>query len=125
MRRRSTVYSGSKPVPQRQAPPQSQPAAKPAPQPAKRFAWRRALLPAGITLLVFVAGGLWLSQPRSLPVPEVAAIVHPAMPVVPPQPSPTDPLEKLPPSVPSPRALPDAAQQAPEALAPRQPAART
>src|SRR5579864_7731865 len=106
MRRRSTVYSGSKPVPPRRAP-QSPPAVKPAAHPAKRFAWRRALLPAGITLLVLGAGALWLSQPRSLTPAEVEAIVHRAIDEVPPKPTATDAFEKILPSVAAVRAMPD------------------
>src|SRR5947207_11422210 len=106
MRRRSTVYSGSKPVPPPQAP-QSQPAGKPAPQPPRRFAWRRALVPAGIALLVLVAGSLWLSQPRSLTAAEVEAIVHRAIDEAPPKPSATDAFEKILPSVVAVRAMPD------------------
>src|SRR5258707_4950937 len=98
MRRRSTVYSGSKPVPPRQAP-QSTPAAKPAAQPAKRFAWRRALRPAGITLLVLLAGAAWLRQPRGLTPAEVEAIVHRAIDQGPPKPIATDAFEKSLPSV--------------------------
>ncbi len=106
MRRRSTVYSGTKPVPPRQAP-QSTPAAKPAAQPAKRFAWRRALLPAGIALLLLLAGAAWLAQPRGLTQAEVEAIVHRAIDEVPPKPSVTDAFEKILPSVVAVRAMPD------------------
>src|SRR5258706_709020 len=106
MRRRSTVYSGSKPVPPRQAP-QSQPAAKPAPQRPKRFAWRRALVPATIALLVVLAGALWFAPPRGLTVAEVEAIVHRAIDEVPLKPTTTDAFEKVLPSVVAVRAMPD------------------
>src|SRR4051794_1314896 len=117
MRRRSTVYSGSKPVPQRQAPPQSQPAAKPASQQPKRFAWRRAVVPGTIALLVVIAGSLWLAQPRSLTVAEGEAIVHRAMDEVPPKPSPTDAFEKILPSVVAVRAMPDDGEEGTKGMA--------
>src|SRR5882724_2046408 len=106
MRRRSTVYSGSKPVPPRQAP-QSQPAGKPAPPRPRPWAWRRALVPAGFALLVLVSGSLWFAQPRSLTVAEVEAIVRRAIDEVPPKPSATDAFEKILPSVVAVRAMSD------------------
>src|SRR5258706_2309775 len=117
MRRRSTVYSGSKPVPPRQAP-QSQPAAKPAPQRPKRFAWRRALVPATIALLVVLAGALWFAPPRGLTVAEVEAIVHRAIDEAPPKPTTTDAFEKVLPSVVAVRAMPDDGEEGTKGMEP-------
>src|SRR5512132_2371609 len=94
MRRRSTVYSGSRPVPPRQAP---QP--KGVPHPKKRFQWRRALVPGLFALLVIGAGALWLSQPAALTQAQVEAIVHRAIDEIPPKPTATDAFEKILPSV--------------------------
>src|SRR3954462_6913505 len=95
MTRRSTVYSGSKPVPPREAP---QPKAAPKQQ-RPRFVWRRMLVPGLISLAVVLAGLLWFSQPRILPTAEVEAIVHRAIDEVPPKPSVSDAFEKILPSV--------------------------
>jgi S1-C subfamily serine protease len=113
MRRRNVVYSGSrKPVPPPSAAPKppvvtraAAPGAKP--QPKKRIAWRRALAPTAIALLVIVAGELWLSQPPAVTQAQVEAMVHRAVEEIPPKPTPTDAFEKILPSVVAVRATPD------------------
>jgi S1-C subfamily serine protease len=97
MRRRSTVYSGSKPAPRRDAP---QPQAAPeAPKRQRRLRWRRALVPGIAGLALLLAGGLWFSQPRQVTHAEVEAIVHRAIDDIPAKPTATDAFEKILPSV--------------------------
>ena len=112
MRRRNVVYSGSrKPVP----PPSGAPkvpvdpvaGAKPATAARQRLAWRRALVPGVLALLVIVAGALWLSQPPAVTQAQVEALVHRAIEEIPPKPTPTDAFEKILPSVVAVRATPD------------------
>ncbi len=107
MRRRSTVYSGSKPVPPREAPqPQAAPKVAAGGKPAPKR-WRRALVPGLIAVLVVLAGALWMSQPRGVTLAEVEAIVHRAIDETPPKPTATDAFEKVLPSVVAVRAMPD------------------
>ncbi|MBV9191683.1 MAG: trypsin-like peptidase domain-containing protein [Betaproteobacteria bacterium] len=109
MRRRNVVYSG-RPAPAPSAAPKppvvvQKPGAKP--QPKKRFAWRRALVPAAVALLVVVVAALWLSQPPALTQAQVEALVHRAIEDMPPKPTTTDAFEKILPSVVAVRATPD------------------
>jgi serine protease DegQ len=111
MRRRNVVYSGTRPVPRPSEAPQAPVVAKAAaggkPQAKKRFAWRRALAPSLIALLVILAGALWLSQPPTLTQAQVTALVQRAIEDIPPKPTPTDAFEKILPSVVAVRATPD------------------
>ena len=81
------------------------PAAKP--QPRKRVAWRRALVPGFVALLVALAGALWLLQPPTLTQAQIAALVHRTIEDIPPKPTATDAFEKILPSVVAVRATPD------------------
>src|SRR5258708_778681 len=107
MRRRSTVYSGSKPVPPREAPqPQAAPKVAAGGRPAPKR-WGGALVPGLIAVLVVLGGALWMSQPRGVTLAEVEAIVHRAIDETPPKPTATDAFEKVLPSVVAVRAMPD------------------
>ena len=109
MRRRNVVYSGRPapaPSPAPKAPVVVQKQGAKPPQ-KKRFAWRRALVPAVIALLVIVAGALGLSQPAAITQAQVEALVHRAIEDMPPKPTSTDAFEKILPSVVAVRATPD------------------
>jgi S1-C subfamily serine protease len=105
MRRRTAVYSGSRAVQPRPAPKLLAPAVKAAPRP--RIAWRKALVPSLVTVIVLLLGSLWLAQPRGLTEKQVEALVHRAIEEQPPKPTPTDAYEKILPSVVAVRAMAD------------------
>src|SRR5712692_9173270 len=104
MRRRTAVYSGSRAAQPRQAAKPVQ-VAKAAPQP--RFAWRKALVPALVGVILVLAGALWASQPRGVSQAQVEALVHRAIDEIPPKPSATEAFEKILPSVVAVRAMAD------------------
>jgi S1-C subfamily serine protease len=103
MRRRTAVYSGSKAAQPRQAPKPAA-AAKPA---RPRFAWRKALVPGLVGVILVLAGALWASQPRGVSQAQVEALVHRAIDEIPPRPSATEAFEKILPSVVAVRAIAD------------------
>ena len=74
------------------------PGAKPQPK-KQRFAWRRALVPSLVALLVLLVAAFWLSQPPALTQAQVAALIHRAIEDIPPRPTATDAFEKILPSV--------------------------
>ena len=105
MRRRTAVYSGTKPVPPRAAP---KPAAAPKAAPARpRLAWRRALVPSLLGIIVLLLGALALSDPGGITPAQVQALVHRAIEEIPPRASTTEAYEKILPSVVAVRAMAD------------------
>jgi S1-C subfamily serine protease len=104
MRRRTAVYSGSRAAQPRQAP-QPAPAEKAAPR--RRFAWRKALAPSLVAVVVLLLGALWLVPPRGVSQAQVEAVVHRAIEEIPPRPTATEAFEKILPSVVAVRAMAD------------------
>jgi S1-C subfamily serine protease len=104
MRRRTAVYSGSRAAQPRQAP-QPAPAEKAAPR--RRFAWRKALIPSLVAVVVLLLGALWLVPPRGVSQAQVEAVVHRAIEEIPPRPTATEAFEKILPSVVAVRATAD------------------
>src|SRR2546425_5516063 len=113
MRRRTAVYSGSKAAQPRQAP-------KPveAPKAARRrVAWRKAMVPALLAVILVLVGALWASQPRGVTQAQVEALVHRAIDEIPPRPSATDAFEKILPSVVAVRAMADDGEEGTQGMA--------
>jgi len=113
MRRRTAVYSGSKAAQPRQAP-------KPveAPKAARRrIAWRKAMVPALLAVILVLVGALWASQPRGVTQAQVEALVHRAIDEIPPRPSATDAFEKILPSVVAVRAMADDGEEGTQGMA--------
>jgi S1-C subfamily serine protease len=106
MRRRQVVYSGSRPVPPPSAAPKP-PVASKVTATKRRVAWRRALVPGFIALLLVLTAALWLSQPPAVTQAQVAALVHRAIEEIPPKATATEAFEKILPSVVAVRATPD------------------
>jgi serine protease DegQ len=108
MKKRVAVYSASpsKPAPAVAAPkraalPQAAPARR------RRFAWRKAAVPALIAVLLATIVAMWAFQPRGLDQAHVEAVVKRALETAPPAPSPTEAYEKIRESVVAVRAMAD------------------
>jgi S1-C subfamily serine protease len=114
MRRRTAVYSGSKAAPPRPVPKPAV-AAKPARRPG--FAWRRALVPSLVAVILLLLGALWASSPRGLTEAQIAALVHRAIEEIPPKPSATEAFEKILPSVVAVRAMADDGEEGTQGMA--------
>ena len=111
MKRRTAVYSGSKAAQPRQAP-------KPVPKAARRrVAWRKAMVPALLAVILVLVGALWASQPRGVTQAQVEALVHRAIDEIPPRPSATDAFEKILPSVVAVRAMADDGEEGTQGMA--------
>jgi S1-C subfamily serine protease len=114
MRRRTAVYSGSKAAPPRQASKPAQ-AAQAARRP--RFAWRKALVPTLVTIIVLLLGALLVGQPRGVSLAQVEALVHRAIDEIPPRPTATEAFEKILPSVVAVRAMTDDGEEGTKGMA--------
>jgi S1-C subfamily serine protease len=114
MRRRSAVYSGSRAAQPRQAAKPVQ-AAKAAPRP--RFAWRKALVPSLVAVIVLLLAALWVSPQRGVSLAQVEALLHRAIDELPPKPSATEAFEKILPSVVAVRAMADDGEEGTQGMA--------
>src|SRR5438876_7319493 len=113
MRRRTAVYSGSKAAQPRQAPKLVE-----APKAARRrVAWRKAMVPALLAVILVLVGALWASQPRGVTQAQVEALVHRAIDEIPPRPSATEAFEKILPSVVAVRAMADDGEEGTRGMA--------